>query len=164
MGICVWVCVSVCIHACVSRLFVCSHPTSSNNTQNLWGEKLFFSILNPGGLGRAPRTIPMVQHVFKDQMESGHNFLPGQEWTCDSSHVTKNQSHWNHKAFVKVMKKWRAVHSLMLLLSLRACTAKAATTVRKLVFHSTCLAISVKNFYGCFSPPYFATYSLFRVS
>lgn len=90
--------------------------------------------------------------------------LPGQEWTCDSSHVTKNQSHWNHKAFVKVMKKWRAVHSLMLLLSLRACTAKAATTVRKLVFHSTCLAISVKNFYGCFSPPYFATYSLFRVS
>lgn len=68
----------MCAHVRVDLDSLYDHPTSSNNTQNIV-KNLLFSILNPGGLGRAALSIPKVELVFKDQLELGHNFLPGEE-------------------------------------------------------------------------------------
>jgi len=49
------------------------HPVITLNV--LWGQKLFFSILNPGGLGRAPPIISNMEHFFNaETLESGCNF------------------------------------------------------------------------------------------
>lgn len=145
-----WVCV---------WLSVCSHPTSSNNIQNIVGRESIALWSPTMWSGEDSTPAPKVEHIFKAQLKSGHHFLPARnEYVTQPISIRTNRP--GITSFLLEQLKHIAL-SQATLLSLRACVAGAAATWGSWCFIPL-TSLSVKNFYSCSPPVYFTNYSLFR--